>query len=399
MNAVDGSEHYERESDEPPASLLTIIIDTNPRAWAALSDILSLSQAVANILVFINAHIAFNYTNQVAVIASHSSKAQFLYPPSSSPDAQRTTQQNGDINGTGDVTMAGDPDASPASDTALANGTSDEHKSSPDDANKYRPFRLVEEQVMRSLRDLMASTTPSDIEDTTSTMLAGALTLALAYINKQTILHSESHGGGSNSNGTEDNGAPAATVAPGSREDDSSVSRGLQSRILVVSVSSDLAFQYIPVMNCIFAAQRKRIPIDVLKLASSTAFLQQAADATRGIYMHIASPRGLLQYLMMAFLPDQSTRRHLVPPTQVNVDFRAACFCHKNVIDLGFVCSICLSIFCEPPEGAICQTCGTHLQLGDYGSKPAVVPRRKKKRKKLGAGNTPTPQGGIPGVD
>lgn len=30
-------------------------------------------------------------------------------------------------------------------------------------------------------------------------------------------------------------------------------------------------------------------------------------------------------------------------PTQVNVDFRAACFCHKKVVDVGFVCSICLS--------------------------------------------------------
>ncbi len=50
---------------------------------------------------------------------------------------------------------------------------------------------------------------------------------------------------------------------------------------------------------------------------------------------------------------------------------------------MGFVCSICLSIFCSPPEGAVCLTCGTHLQLGEYGGKPAVVVRRKKKRKGL----------------
>lgn len=46
---------------------------------------------------------------------------------------------------------------------------------------------------------------------------------------------------------------------------------------------------------------------------------------------------------MMAFLPDQTARRQLVLPTQVDVDFRAACFCHKKVVDVGFVCSICLS--------------------------------------------------------
>lgn len=30
-------------------------------------------------------------------------------------------------------------------------------------------------------------------------------------------------------------------------------------------------------------------------------------------------------------------------PGNVGVDFRAACFCHRNVVDLGFVCSVCLS--------------------------------------------------------
>lgn len=45
----------------------------------------------------------------------------------------------------------------------------------------------------------------------------------------------------------------------------------------------------------------------------------------------------------MGFLPDQTSRKHLILPTQVNVDFRAACFCHKRVVDIGFVCSICLS--------------------------------------------------------
>ena len=40
------------------------------------------------------------------------------------------------------------------------------------------------------------------------------------------------------------------------------------------------------------------------------------------------------------------------------------------------------AVFCSPPEGAVCLTCGTHLQLGEYGGKPAVVAKRKKKRKK-----------------
>jgi transcription initiation factor TFIIH subunit 3 len=82
---------------------------------------------------------------------------------------------------------------------------------------------------------------------------------------------------------------------------------------------------------------------------------------------------------------DAASVNQLLAPSADAVDFRAACFCHRRVVDTGFVCSICLSIFCEVPEGAECLTCGTKLALGNYGAKPAVVPRqRKKKRRRLG---------------
>ena len=54
-------------------------------------------------------------------------------------------------------------------------------------------------------------------------------------------------------------------------------------------------------------------------------------------------PEGLLQYLMMAFLPDVTARTSLIVPSAGGVDFRAACFCHRKVVDIGFVCSVCLS--------------------------------------------------------
>ena len=147
-------------------------------------------------------------------------------------------------------------------------------------------------------------------------------------------------------------------------------------------------------MNSIFACQRLHIPIDVCKLSGDAVFLQQASDATRGVYMSLTEPRGLLQYLMMAFLPDQRSRKHLIVPSRVDVDFRAACFCHRRVVNIGFVCSICLSIFCEPPENGDCLTCGTHLEIGDYGARPAVLGKKKKKKKARlngSATGTPTP--------
>ncbi|CAL3962702.1 unnamed protein product [Diplocarpon coronariae] len=336
MNAVDGSEHYEVRAGVASPALLVIVLDTNPHAWALLASTLPLSGAIANILIFINAHLAVNNANQVAVVASHSHRAAWLYP---SPPVV-------------------------SEDVEMREGEAD-------NVNKYRPFALIEDSVLASLRKLISTTTESDVATTTTTQMAGALTLALSYINKSSQKYS----------GIDTDSKPA----PPSNENADNVA-GLQSRILVISVSGDFAQQYIPIMNTTFAAQRLRIPIDILKLAGDTVFLQQASDATKGIYMQLRNPQGLLQYLMMAFLPDQMARKHLVAPTQEVVDFRAACFCHRKVVDIGFVCSICLSIFCSPPEGAVCLTCSTHLSLGDYGAKPSVVSRKKKKKKKINGG-------------
>jgi transcription initiation factor TFIIH subunit 3 len=88
-----------------------------------------------------------------------------------------------------------------------------------------------------------------------STMMAGALTLALAHINKQVLAYAESNGGVAGTGSAE-----AAESRYGSGGSDDSALRTLQSRILVVSVSSDVASQYIPIMNCVFAAQRKVAP-------------------------------------------------------------------------------------------------------------------------------------------
>lgn len=321
------------QSIGPVPSLLVIVLDTNPHAWALLSQTLPISKAVANLLVFINAHLAVNNANQVAVVASHSHRAVWLYPSSSS-----TVSEDVDMN------------------DGVSNNLSD--------ANKYRPFALIEDSLLTSLRNLISTTTETDVATTSTTQMAGALTLALSYINKATIIFTD----------TDTSSEPAPTGL-----ETTEISVGLQSRILVVSVSGDLAHQYIPIMNTTFAAQRLRIPIDILKLAGDTVFLQQASDATKGIYMQLRNPRGLLQYLMMAFLPDQTSRKHLITPTQDVVDFRAACFCHRRVVDVGFVCSICLSSMFAPPHRLQPANNGPQfsalLQKGQYALLAAHISR------------------------
>jgi hypothetical protein len=76
------------------------------------------------------------------------------------------------------------------------------------------------------------------------------------------------------------------------------------------------------------------------------------------------------------YLPPPILRRTAfsVPP-QDAVDYRAVCFCHGEVVDIGFVCSVCLSskscsssrtlkqvgyrlmelVFCKPVP--VCQMC------------------------------------------
>lgn len=140
-------------------------------------------------------------------------------------------------------------------------------------------------------------------------------------------------------------------------------------------------------MNAVFAAAHNQVAIDTIALAGDSTFLQQACFNTNGIYLKASNPQGLLTYLMFGLIPDTEARESIITPAHDTVDFRTACFCHGKVVDTGFVCSVCLSIFCEPPENAECLTCGTVLALGNYGAKPAVVLRKKKKKKKIANGS------------
>ncbi|KAI1374816.1 transcription factor Tfb4 [Hypoxylon crocopeplum] len=364
MNRIDASDHYHDTASTAAQvpSLLTIVIDTNPRAWAALSDLLPISKAIANLLVFVNAHLAFGSDNHVAVLAAHPNRAVWLYPTSPNSDHYAGASHHGDDQ---DVEMM-DVDGEQQQDGAESGSS----------ANKFPEFAQVETSILASLRSLIDSTSPTDLNPTT--LVSGALTLALSYINKMSHAFEPAK--------TSSDPANPVTAAAGvgsSTSDTVTPAATLHSRILVLSVSDSEPAQYIPTMNAVFAASHARIPVDTLSLYGAPSFLQQAAYITSGTFLSAASnPRGLLSYLMFGFLADGEARQYLLTPTQDLVDFRAACFCHRNVIDTGFVCSICLSIFCQVPPNAECLTCGTKLALGSYGAKPAVIPRARRKKKK-----------------
>jgi transcription initiation factor TFIIH subunit 3 len=393
QDAVDASEHYEVYNTDDIPSLCTIVIDTNPRAWAALS------KAIANILVFVNAHLAFSNSNQVALIAAHTNRAVWLYP---TPPKQASRSQDVDMQDAGSGSKASS-------------------------ANKYPQFAQIENSLLTSLRALINDTSDSDLASTT-TQISGALTLALAHINKTALSFTASSTAAhaATTTGTAMTAGRTVGPTPVASTSTSGGLAGLHARILILSVSDSAPAQYIPTMNAVFAAAHARIAIDTLALRGSATFLEQASFITRGTFVRAAEPRGLLQYLMFGFgsgsAPSNpaggadsgkgpaksksatststpsgqggtgtgtagggkpkttgklglgaSVAELLVTPSADAVDFRAACFCHRNVVDTGFVCSICLSIFCEVPPGGGCLTCGTVLALGDYGRRPVVA--------------------------
>ncbi|CAK8566399.1 unnamed protein product [Lathyrus sativus] len=152
-----------------------------------------------------------------------------------------------------------------------------------------------------------------------------------------------------------------------------------QPRILCLQGSPDGPEQYVAIMNAIFSAQRSSVPVDSCFIDSSnsgnSAFLQQASYITGGIYYKPPQLDGLFQYLSAVFATDLHSRAFLRLPKSLGVDFRASCFCHKKTIDTGYVCSVCLSIFCEHHDK--CSTCSS--VFGQAQSVAASTDNRKRK--------------------
>ncbi|KAH1017857.1 hypothetical protein HUJ05_008451 [Dendroctonus ponderosae] len=173
---------------------------------------------------------------------------------------------------------------------------------------QYEAFLLVEKTVKQNLAELLASESSTAV---TESLLAGAIAMALCYIARL-----------------------QRTKPPGSK---------LNSRILVVSGSGDSASQYMNYMNVFFTAQKLNVVLDVCALDQHLSLLQQGCDITGGMYLKVPQITALLQFLLWVFLPEPPIREKLVLPPPVKVDYRAACFCHRELIDIGFVCSVCLS--------------------------------------------------------
>lgn len=326
---------------EENPSLLTVIFDVTPKLWAIFDkennnsndSNESLLSVFRSVIVFLNAHLAYNSANQVAVIAAYSQGIKFLYPENES-SRKRSSNSGADTN------------SSWKEFRSINKGM-------------YGRFRNVDETLVEGLYHLFQEETQNIDKRSQKSTFTGAMSAGLAYTNR--ILKEMEN-------------------------------LYLKSRMLVITCGSNDAkseiFQYIPIMNCIFSANKIKCPIDVLKIGGSkeSTFLQQTTDATNGVYLHVETTKGLIQYLTTALFIDPSLRSIIVKPNQGSVDFRTSCFITGKPVAVGYICSVCLCVMSIFPTANKCPACDSEFDervIHKLKRKP-VVPRSVSKAKSSG---------------
>lgn len=342
--ATTTAQNIHKAIDESP-SLLTVILDLHPLKWKLYMEThegTSFRDVTSATLTMLNSHIALNSGNRVSLYVANSFHhgAKRVYPEEEGiPHVDHE-----------------EPDEE---DEIKGNGISHVKKNLLKSIGIYGQFKVLDEKILDTLDDLF-QTEPERLRniinkenDFVKGTMTGAISSALCSINK--LQKSED-------------------------------TMNMKARIMIISVSDDTTLPYISMMNTIFAAQKMKVSIDVCKLGESSIFLQQTCDATNGVYIDIKHPAGLIQYLCNALFIEPLLRPIMVLPTNTTVDFRASCFVSNKVVDIGYVCSVCLCILSMVPSDEKCPTCYSkfeHNLITRMKRKPKVLPLEVKKKKKV----------------
>lgn len=188
-----------------------------------------------------------------------------------------------------------------------------------------RQFKHLDESVLAGIHQQLQDA--AKMQASKCTTVSGPLSLALSYLNRQISSY-----------------------------------HGLRGHILVVTAEPDnLGLKYINTMNSIFTAQKLQVPVDVANFGPSKSFLQQAADFTGGSYLELGSVDAcLIAIFASSFLVDPAVRRSVNLATRPDVDFSTVCFTTKKVVEIGYVCSVCLCIMESIPSSQHCPVCNAN---------------------------------------
>eukprot|EP01080_Neovahlkampfia_damariscottae_P005716 gene5716-9536_t len=306
------SPNFEEERKEL-ISCLTVILDLNPISWEKRKHIptsdtkykLKFSELLDHLLIFLKTYLMTKHHNRLCVIGSTNKSSHFLYPiPEEETSQDEENEDKMEIEGGDETTKESEKKKKKKKKKKQTNVFDHEIQ-----------FSTVKECMLNQLKKI-------EFSEVNSSSVTSSLSLALAYTNRI--------------------------------EKEKPLSTELLSRILVLQVTPDISSQYISMMNSIFCAQKMNVAIDSCVLSpENSSFLQQAAYITGGTYMKPTKQEGLLQYLLNVYLVEKNLRKLIHMPSQNVIDFKPSCFITKKPVDIGFVCSICLSIYSEKIDKCI----------------------------------------------
>lgn len=371
-SASSTAQNIHKVIDETP-SLLSVILDVHPLEWKKYIEKhegVKFRHVTSAILVMLNSHLALNSDNKVSVYIANSFHhgAKCIYPQIEyeENDTSSYTKSNrvkvkkekkeNDAEGEGE----GDDEDEDDDEKILSKPINKNKRTSLlKGKGIYGQFKVLDENILNALDDIY-NAEPERLRDIINKdnnfikgTMTGAISTALTAINK--LQHSEE-------------------------------TMNIKARVMIVSVSGDNTLPYVSMMNTIFAAQKMKVSLDVCKLGEKSIFLQQTSDATNGVYIDIKHPSGIIQYLSSALFIEPLLRPIVVLPTNTSVDFRASCFVSNAVVDIGYVCSVCLCILSMVPADEKCPTCYSkfeHKLISRMKRKPKVLPLDVKKKKKV----------------
>lgn len=337
---------FRRRPADDPACLLVVILDVSAYSWACLTGLPidqaagesshALKSVAEQLLVFLNTFLLLHDANRCCVILASPNGAHQVYPACEDPENVPTGY---------DSTV----------EDALLDAGAEKHG-----------IVQQSERAMVDLRDAVVDGIKAALraQDSASagalSPISTALAKALCMQNRSRCIRAV---------------RASLNIGQGADADDLSAGQS-NGRVLAILAGSDAPDQYVPIMNCIFSAQRMGVAMDscVLARGKDSTYFQQAAHLTNGVYLRpeefsTKRPDGLLQFLQTLFLVDKQSRDFLAMPTPDSVDFRASCMKTRQIIEEGYTCSVCLSTFAVSYVGkgkALCPVCSARF---------AVLPR------------------------
>jgi hypothetical protein len=143
----------------------------------------------------------------------------------------------------------------------------------------------------------------------------------------------------------------------------------ISSRIIVFECSRetvDFSSQSVALSNCGWSTGNCRIHVVSLVSDTPSSNLLLVCSKTGGVHIprSMTGVGGKLVQSMLFHLaaPDDSVMRVLKTRPQSNrTHMGTTCVCHNKPMDKGYVCSICLAIYCSE-TGAICGVCGSRFR-------------------------------------